>query len=152
MDAGGDLTPMPPPLMPPRYHDPLHDGAQCSGCKLYVCDCECPGQTGYSKKRRLLREHRKTMRVYEDVVMENGLYNRFVNKLLGTDAQDWCLVPDEDLDEASDTEDPEAALRKDIRGTDVFVQAAQDALLAEALRRDYERKSMELEDLRSRRL
>ena len=128
------------------------DGEQCSGCKLYICDCECPGQTGYSKKRRLLREHRKTMRVYEDTVKESGLYNRFVNKMLGTDAQDWCLDHDEDLDEESDTEDPEAALRKEIRGTDVFVQAAQDALLAEALRRDFERKCMELEDLRSRRL
>ena len=92
------------------------------------------------------------MRVYEDTVKESGLYNRFVNKMLRTDAQDWCLVPDEELDENSDVEDPEAALRKDIRGTDVFVQAAQDALLAEALRRDYERKSMELEDLRSRRM
>ena len=92
------------------------------------------------------------MRVYEDIVKESGLYNRFVNKMLGTDEQDWCLHHYEDLDEESDTEDPEAALRKDIRGTDVFVQAAQDALLAAALRRDYERKSMELEDLRSRRL
>ena len=92
------------------------------------------------------------MRVYEDTVMENGLYNRFVNKLLGTDAQDWCLVTDEELDENSDVEDPEVQLKKEIRGTDVFVQAAQDALLAAALRRDFERKCMELEDLRSRRL
>ena len=92
------------------------------------------------------------MRVYEDVVMENGLYNRFVNKLLGTDAQDWCTDMHEDLDEASDVEDPEVELRREIHGTEVYVQAAQDALVVAALRRDYERKCMELEDLRSRRL
>ena len=72
--------------------------------------------------------------------------------MLGTDAQDWSLDHHEDLDEESDTEDPEAALRKDIRGTEVYVQAAQDALVAAALRRDFERKCMELEDLRSRRM
>ena len=92
------------------------------------------------------------MRVYEDTVKESGLYNRFINKLLRTDAQDWCTDMHEDLDEESDTEDPEAALRKEIHGTEVYVQAAQDALLASALRRDYERKCMELEALRSRRL
>jgi hypothetical protein len=44
--------------------------------------------------------------------------------------------------------DPEAELLKERDTTQAFAQAAQDALAAEALRRDLERKSMELEDLR----
>ena len=44
--------------------------------------------------------------------------------------------------------DPEAELLKERDTTQAFAQAALDALAAEALRRDLERKSMELEDLR----
>ena len=125
---------------------------KCSGCQAYICDCECPGTTGYSKKRRLLREHRKTMRVYEQTISELGPYAvmAFADNLDQTDAQYWALDDLSELDETSDREDPEAELAKERDTTQAFVQAAQDALMAEALRRDLERKSMELEDLRSR--
>ena len=74
----------------------------------------------------------------------------FADNLDQTDAQYWVLCDHSDLDETSDREDPEAELAKECDTTQAFVQAAQDALMAEALRRDLERKSMELEDLRSR--
>ena len=129
------------------------DGAKCSACLVYVCDCECPGVTGYSKKRRLLREHRKTMRVYEQTIDDMGPYAQmaFADNLAQSDAQDWVLEENvSELDETSDHEDPEAELAKERDTTQAFVQAAQDALAAEALRRELERKSMQLEDLRSR--
>ena len=88
------------------------------------------------------------MRVYEEIIDESGQMGAFVDRLFETDAQHWVLDGDSDLDETSDVEDPEAELRKERDSTQALVQAAQDALEAAALRRDLERKSMELEDFR----
>ena len=88
------------------------------------------------------------MRVYEEIIDESGQFEYFLDRLNETDAQHWCLDDADGFDETSDVEDPEAELQKERDSTRAFVQAAQDALVAEALRRDLERKSMELEDLR----
>ena len=88
------------------------------------------------------------MRVYEEIVSECGQLGAFLDRLDETDAQHWCLDDFDGFDETSDVEDPEAELQKERDSTRAFVQAAQDALAAAALRRDLERKSMELEDLR----
>ena len=98
--------------------------------------------------RRLLREHRKTMRVYAEVLDDSDQMGVFLNRLAETDAQIWVLANDSELDETSDAGDPEAELCRERDTTHAFVQAAQDALMAEALRRDLERKSMEFENLR----
>ncbi len=121
----------------------------CSACNEYICDCICPNVTGYSKKRRLLREHRKTMRVMDEVIDEYGLYHRFLQKLRDTDAQNWDVYSNSELDETSDKEDPEAELKKESDKTHDLVQAARNALECEAQRRDWERKSMLLEDRRA---
>ena len=122
---------------------------KCPGCKVYICDCVCPNVTGYSKKRRLLREHRKTMRVMEEVIASTFWFEAiYLQKLMETDAQNWDLDSNSELDETSDKEDPEAELKKENDKTLDFVQAAKDALDSEALRRDWERKSMMLEDKR----
>ena len=121
----------------------------CPRCSVYICDCTCPDLTGYSKKRRLLREHRKTMRVYEEIIDESDQVGAFLDRLNETDAQHWVLDEISDLDEASSCGDPEAELRKERDTTQAFVQVAKDALAAEGMRRDLERKSMQLEDLLS---
>ena len=90
------------------------------------------------------------MRVYDEVIVESGAAWVFLDRLGQTDAQHWALDEISDLDEASEVEDPEAELRKERDTTQAFVQAAKDALAAEGMRRDLERKSMQLEDLRSR--
>ena len=94
------------------------------------------------------------MRVMAMSISELGPYAMlaFADNLDQTDAQYWALDDLSELDETSDHDDPEAELAKQRDTTQAFVQAAQDALVAAALRRDYERKCMELEDLRSRRL
>ena len=123
---------------------------KCPGCKVYICDCVCPNVTGYSKKRRLLREHRKTMRVMEYVISSVSWFETiYLQKLGQTCAQNWDLDYKSQLDETSDTEDPEAELKKQSDHTLDFVQAARDALDSETLRRDWERKSMMLEDRNS---
>ncbi len=86
------------------------------------------------------------MRVMEEVLLESGLHRRFHQKLMDTDAQDWDVYSRSELDETSDKEDPEAELKKESDKTHDFVQAARDALESEALRRDWERKSMMLAD------
>ena len=122
---------------------------KCLGCKAYICDCTCPNVTGYSKKRRLLREHRKTMRAMEEVIASVSWFeSMYLQKLGELDAQNWDLDSNSELDETSDKEDPEAELKKQIDNTLDFVQAAKDALDSQALRRDWERKSMMLEDRR----
>ena len=137
-------TPTPPGLR-------REEETVCVKCRFYICDCVCPETTGYSRKRRLLREHRKTLRAYEDAIADEPvMQRRFLHHLADYGAQDWCLCEHPLLDESSDTEDPEAALREQCNSTDAFVRAARDALEAEALRRAFEQKCMELEDLRSR--
>ena len=123
---------------------------KCPKCTKYICDCVCPNVTGYSNKRRLLREHRKTMRVMEYVISsEAWLETIYLQKLGQTCAQNWGLDYNSELDETSDQEDPEAELKKQSDHTLDFVQAARDALDSETLRRDWERKSMMLEDRNS---
>ena len=88
---------------------------KCGKCREYICDCTCPDVTGYSQKRRLLREHRKTMRVMQDVIWDNNLHDQYREALRAAPVgpQDWWPGPDyEELDESSDVED----LEKKVRG------------------------------------
>ncbi len=89
------------------------------------------------------------MRVMDEVIEEYDLYHRFLQKIRDTDAQEWDVYTNSELDETSDKEDPESELKKESDKTHDFVQAARDALESEALRRDWERKSMMLEDRRT---
>ena len=89
------------------------------------------------------------MRVYDEIIDESDQVGAFLDRLNETDAQHWVLDEISDLDEASEVEDPEAELRKERDTTQAFVQVAKDALAAEGMRRDLERKSMQLEDLLS---
>jgi len=72
---------------------------------------------------------------------------KYLQSLGQTCAQNWDLDYNIELDETSDQEDPEFQLKKQIDNTLDFVQAAKDALDSETLRRDWERKSMMLEDI-----
>ena len=90
---------------------------KCGMCREYICDCTCPDVTGYSQKRRLLREHRKTMRVMQGIIREHGLHGEY-SEALQSDvdlAQDWWPGPEYEYPEdASDSEDPEKKARDDL--------------------------------------
>ena len=89
----------------------------CPKCNEYICDCTCDDVTGYSQKRRLLREHRKTMRVMQGIIREHGLHGEY-SEALQSDvdlAQDWWPGPEYEYPEdASDSEDPEKKARDDL--------------------------------------
>ena len=89
------------------------------------------------------------MRIMQDVISSVSWFETiYLQKLGETDAQDWDLDSNSEMDEASDKEDPEFRLREESDNTLAFVQAAKFALDSQELRRDWERKSMMLEDKR----
>ena len=135
----------------------------CGKCREYICDCTCPDVTGYSQKRRLLREHRKTMRVMQDVIWDNNLHDQYCEALQAAPAgpQDWWPGPDyEEPDESSDVEDPERKARDDLEEYKrevvdketlfqiAVVETARKSVEDKQIYLDLERARMEREDLR----
>jgi len=111
----------------------------------YGWDCGC---TRYSKKRRLLREHRVQMRVMESLIAEEGLGERLEDIMVEeTGESQFHLGTDSEMDEDSDQEDPEAALRDENKDKQAFLEAGRCILEAHAVKLDLERARMRLEDM-----
>ena len=129
-----------------------HNAGDKTGCYGWNCGC-----TSYAKKRRLLRDHRRNMRVMDDVITENGLEQELEERLIEeTGNTNFWLGHDREMDGDSDQEDPEAAakqrandLLQESKGKEAFVTAAQDALACRAVATDLERARLQLEDLRA---
>ena len=135
----------------------------CPKCNEYICDCTCDDVTGYSQKRRLLREHRKTMRVMQGIIREHGLHGEY-SEALQSDvdlAQDWWPGPEYEYPEdASDSEDPEKKARDDLEEYKrevadketlfqiAVVETARKSVEDKQVRLDLERARMAREDLR----
>jgi hypothetical protein len=136
---------------------------KCGQCREFICDCICPDVTGYSRKRRWLREHRKTMRVMQGLIEYRELGDEYQHALSfysGT-ADIWAAgVPDAELDESSDVEDPEKKAkidldeyRKEVADKEILFQIAVVETAAKSVEDkqvhlDLERARMEREDLR----
>ena len=109
-----------------------HAAGDRTACR-WACGC-----TAYAKKRRLLRAHREEMRIALDLLIEHGLEAEYESRLIAeTGNTGFCLAYSEVLDEASDVEDPEAALRDEVAGLRAeaadrtsMVQAVEGALRA----------------------
>ena len=111
----------------------------------YGWDCGC---TRYAKKRRLLREHRAEMRVMKRLIEDEGLEETLEDIMVEeTGNTHFCLSSDSEMDEASDQEDPEAALRQENDDKQAFLEAGRCMLEASAVKLDLERTRMRLEDL-----
>ena len=113
----------------------------------------------YAKKRRLFREHRVHMRIMETMIHEAGLQSELEDEvLLATGNVPFWLGLDDDaggMDESSDTEDPEADLRREneqLRRTaadlQAFIAAVQGLRDHQGMRLEIERMRMLLEDRR----
>ena len=138
----------------------------CGKCRQYICDCTCPDLTGYSKKRRLLREHRKTMRVMERVILDNNLGVAFSHELNAAPGapQDWDVQECPHLDESSDMEDPEKKAneslqeyKKEVADKErlfevAVLETARRSVEDKQVHLDLERARMEMEDLRGQML
>ena len=117
-------------------------------------DC---GRTKYSKKRRLLRNHRTNMRIMNDIIEEHDLSDELEQRLIDeTGNTNFWLGEDNDMDEDSDQEDPEAlatnkiiALLHENDDKQSLVEAVQGALSCRAMATDLDRARMQLEDLRA---
>jgi hypothetical protein len=135
---------------------------KCGKCREFICDCICPDVTGYSRKRRWLREHRKTMRVMQGLIEYRELGEVYQRALTFHPAADiWAdETPDAELDESSDMEDPEKTAkndlekyRKEVADKEILfqiavVETARKSVEDKQVHLDLERARMEREDLR----
>ena len=135
---------------------------KCGKCREFICDCICPDVTGYSRKRRWLREHRKTMRVMQGLIESCELGEVYQRALTFHPAADiWADEnPDAELDESSDVEDPEKKAkidleeyRKEVADKEILFQiavvdTARKSVEDKQVHLDLERARMEREDLR----
>ena len=121
----------------------IHAAGDRSAC-WQGCGC-----TRYSKKRRLLREHRRNMRVMDALIEDHGLEEELEDRMVAeTGNTNFWLGYIESMDEESDgEEDPEAALRKEVDDKHAFVDGARCILEARETTTELERARMRLEDL-----
>jgi hypothetical protein len=115
--------------------------------------------TGYARKRRLLRQHRVQMRAMDDLIDEHGLAGELEERLIEeTGNTAFWLGDDASMDEDSDEGlDPEAMaeatvarLLDEIKDVQSLVQAVQGAADIRSLMIALERASMAREDALSR--
>ena len=136
----------------------LHAAGDRTCC--YGWDCGC---TKYSKKRRLLRQHRRQMQDMEDLITLHGLYEQYRRHVTYYfdlhPHPERRSAPREALDEASDAEDPEAkakeeaaALRQEAADTRAFIEATPSYPENRTLLTELERARMRLEDQYSERM
>ena len=115
--------------------------------------------TPYARKRRCLREHRVQMRVMQDLLDEAGLIEEYhAEVMVELDNAPYWLGFDDGpggMDEQSDEEDPEVALRceneqlrREAADQQAFIAAVQGAQEHQAMRLELERAHMQLEDRR----
>ena len=89
----------------------------------------------------------------DDLICEASLEEELEERMIARGAMPvfadvlWGL--DETMDEGSDEEDPEAALRQQLADKSAFVEAATGVLQFNKMAADLERARMMLEDVRS---
>ena len=129
-----------------------HAAGDRTACSRWECGC-----SRYAKKRRLLRGHREQMRVMMDLIEDNDLEEELQEDMIAeTGNTNYWLGYTSDMDEASDVEEPEAALKKEVEGLkaekadkQAMVSAVQGALECRSVLTDLERARMQMEDVRS---
>ena len=122
-----------------------HAEGDRSACLGWNCGC-----TRYAKKRRLLNRHRQEMRFTREWLQSLGLEDALDDNLEeNTGDTGLFLGYTTELDESSDEEDPEQALREALAEKSSFVEAATAILEARGHAIDLERSRMQMEDFRA---
>ena len=89
----------------------------------------------------------------DDIIQEEGLEEQLEERMVAeTGNTNFWLGLDEIMDEGSDQEDPEAALRQQLADKSAFVEAATGVLQYKKIAADLECARMMLEDVRSQQL
>ena len=105
------------------------------------------------QEARLLRAHRKNMRVMEEFIQERGLEEELEQRMIDeTGNTNFWLGHIDYMDEDSEQEDPEAALRQELADKSAFVEAAAGVLQYSKMAADLEHARLMLEDVRSQQL
>ena len=108
-----------------------------------ACHIGC-GCTSYAKKRRWLRGHRVELRIARDLLAERGLTEELETRLMvETGSTGYWLDLNEELDEASDVEDPEATLRVEV--ADLRAEASDRTSMVQAVAGALQCRARELE-------
>ena len=124
----------------------LHNaGDRTTACHGWDCGC-----TGYSKKRRLLREHRAQMSKMASVMDDTGTWREYHRRF---GEQTFDEMTDSEMDEESDHEDPEDTLSREneelkqaLKEQDTLARAAAAMLEHSQAVRGLDRVRMQLED------
>ena len=86
----------------------------------------------------------------DDIIQEEGLEEELEERMVAeTGNTNFWLGLNEIMDEGSDQEDPEAALRQQLADKSAFVEAATGVLQYSKMAADLEHARMMLEDVRS---
>ena len=93
------------------------------------------------------------MRVMEEFIQEQGLEEELEERMIDeTGNTNFWLGHIDYMDEDSEQEDPEAALRQEQADKSAFVEAVAGVLQCSKMAADLERKSLMLEDVLSQQL
>ena len=93
------------------------------------------------------------MRVMEEFIQERGLEEELEQRMIDeTGNTNFWLGHIDYMDEDSEQEDPEAALRQEQADKSAFAEAAAGVLQCSKMAADLERKSLMLEDVLSQQL
>ena len=93
------------------------------------------------------------MRVMEEFIQERGLEEELEQRMIDeTGNTNFWLGHIDYMDEDSEQEDPEAALRQELADKNAFVEAAAGVLQYSKMAADLEHARMILEDVRSEQL
>ena len=88
------------------------------------------------------------MRVMDELIAEHGLEEELQVRLIDeTGNTNFWLGEHESMDEGSDQEDPEAALRQEVEDKHTFLACARCLVEARATAKELERARMRLGDL-----
>ena len=91
------------------------------------------------------------MRIMDDLINNHDLQDDLEESIIEETGNTgfWLGYDSEGMDESSDGEDPEEALRKEIGDKSHFIEAASSTLILRQMTTEVERVRMQLEDMRS---
>ena len=91
------------------------------------------------------------MRIMDDLITDYDLEDELEERVIEETGHTsfWLGYDSEIMDESSDKEDPEKALRKEIDDKSHFLEAASSTLSLRQMTTEVERARMQMEDMRS---
>ena len=152
--APGRPVPPPPPVVCGKCRGPIgdpfkfrdvvycclqccHDAGDRRHCRRGVCGC-----TAFAIKRRQLRDHRRKMRIMEELIDDHGLEDELEVAMDEDGCPDYDPFDpdfDFDMDEDSDAEDPMVTQANELSNVNDLVQLSRNMVELAGVRRGLKR-------------